>query len=130
MIAIPSLSAVLGPFHILSYAALLGTELYQTFIATKVCFNALPLPEFRALQARLFPAYFRTQSILLFLTVSSIPPTGPMVFLERKDEGIAFAIAGLTALLNFFKFGPATRQAMIDRANQGEYCSSILQLDK
>ncbi|KAL6157329.1 hypothetical protein ACJQWK_07225 [Exserohilum turcicum] len=54
------LSAVLPPCHLLAYSTLLGTELYQTFVMTKVAHRALARPSFVNLQKRVFTIYFKT----------------------------------------------------------------------
>ncbi len=56
---------ILPRLHLLFYATLLGAELFQTFILTKVSFHALPRSAFITLQKRLFPVYFRAQTLYL-----------------------------------------------------------------
>lgn len=109
----------LGPLHVLFYSSLLGTELYQTFVLTKVCFNALPRSAFTTLQKRVFPVYFRGQTLLLLLTAATAPPTGPFALVSNKANWISFAIAGVTAALNLLCYGPRTQQAMVKRIHQG-----------
>ncbi|OLN97526.1 putative mitochondrial outer membrane protein [Colletotrichum chlorophyti] len=111
--------ATLAPYHIISYATLLGTSLFQTFVNTKVCYSELPKSAFTTLQKRLFPIYFRCQTFLLVLTAVTFPPHGPASLLREKLDWIPFAVAGLTAMTNLFIYGPKTRQAMIDRIHQG-----------
>ncbi|KAI1383938.1 uncharacterized protein F4822DRAFT_56018 [Hypoxylon trugodes] len=113
-----SLASFLAPLHLLSYSALLGTELYQTFIVTKVCYQELPRSAFTTLQKRIFPLYFRGQSLLLLLTAATIPPYGPFTLQASKGNWIPFVIAGVTALLNLTVYGPRTRKIMIDRIHQ------------
>ncbi|TDZ22786.1 putative mitochondrial outer membrane protein [Colletotrichum orbiculare MAFF 240422] len=108
----------LAPYHIISYATLLGSTLFQTFINTKICYTELPRPAFTTLQKRLFPVYFRFQSFLLALTVVTFPPGGPITLLKDTRDWVPFVIAGMTAALNLFVYGPRTRQAMIDRSHQ------------
>jgi hypothetical protein len=117
----PSLESVLGPFHVLSYATLLGTQLYQTFIITKVAYIALPRSAFTTLQKRLFPIYFQCQSSLLLLTLLSVPPAGPLSLLRSIHTWAPFAAAGATAALNLCLYGPRTRQIMIERIHQSEF---------
>ncbi|KAF0329914.1 hypothetical protein GQ607_002681 [Colletotrichum asianum] len=112
------MATLLAPCHIISYATLLGTTLFQTFVNTKVCHNELPKTAFTTLQKRLFPIYFRCQSILLVVTALTFPPSGPASLLKDKRDWIPFAIAGVTAILNLFIYGPRTKQAMIDRIHQ------------
>jgi hypothetical protein len=69
-----SIVSVLAPVHLLAYSALLGTELYQTFVLTKASYQALPRSAFTTLQKKLFPIYFQSQSLLLFVVAVSTPP--------------------------------------------------------
>ncbi|ORY18169.1 hypothetical protein BCR34DRAFT_473742 [Clohesyomyces aquaticus] len=109
---------MLGPLHLLSYSALLGTELYQTFVVTKITYQELPRPAFTTLQKRLFPLYFKGQAFLVILTAATIPPHGPSSLIGDRRSWIPFAVAGATAALNFLVYGPLTRQVMIDRVHQ------------
>ncbi|KAF9873230.1 hypothetical protein CkaCkLH20_09393 [Colletotrichum karsti] len=110
--------ALLAPCHIISYATLLGTSLFQTFVNTKICYMELPRSAFTTLQKRLFPIYFRSQSLLLILTALTFPPGGPASLLRDKRDWVPFAVAGVTAVLNLLLYGPRTKQAMIDRIHQ------------
>ncbi|KAI0877761.1 hypothetical protein GGS24DRAFT_445827 [Hypoxylon argillaceum] len=108
----------LAPLHLLSFSTLLGTQLYQSFVVTKICHVSLPRSAFTTLQKRLFPIYFRGQSLLLLLTIVTIPPQGPLTLIANKAAWIPFAIAGATATLNLLVYGPRTRQIMIERIHQ------------
>lgn len=112
-------SAVLPPVHLLAYSALIGTELYQTFVVTKITYRALPRPAFVGLQKQLFPAYFRAQSLLLLAVALTRPPYGPFSSFGEPASCIPFTIAGVTAGLNLALYGPRTRALMIERATQG-----------
>lgn len=114
-----SITSILAPAHLLAFSTLLGTQLYQSFVVTKVAHQALPRPSFISLQKRVFPIYFRTQSLLLVLAVVTSPPYGPLSLLQRKQDIGAFAVASFIALLNLFIFGPRTNQLMTNRAHQG-----------
>nr|XP_036581336.1 uncharacterized protein CTRU02_08851 [Colletotrichum truncatum]KAF6789604.1 hypothetical protein CTRU02_08851 [Colletotrichum truncatum] len=116
--SLPTTMTTLAPYHIISYATLLGTTLFQTFVNTKVCHSALPKSAFTTLQKRIFPIYFRCQTFLLVLTALTFPPGGPASLVKEKRDWIPFAIAGVTAVLNLLVYGPRTRQAMIDRIHQ------------
>ncbi|KAI1735835.1 hypothetical protein F4680DRAFT_452498 [Xylaria scruposa] len=109
---------LLAPLHLLSFSTLLGTQLYQTFVVTKICFVSLPRSAFTTLQKRLFPIYFSGQSMLLLLTIVTIPPHGPLTLVANKVAWIPFAIAGVTAALNLLVYGPRTKQLMIERIHQ------------
>ena len=113
----------LGPLHILFYSSLLGTELYQSFVVTKITHKTLPRSAFTSLQKRLFPVYFFGQSALLFLTIVTIPPAGPLSLIADKTTWIPFSIAGMTSVLNLLIFGPKTRRVMIERIHQGSSSS-------
>ncbi|KAI0452654.1 hypothetical protein F5B21DRAFT_515887 [Xylaria acuta] len=110
--------SLLAPLHLLSFSTLLGTQLYQTFVVTKICYVSLPRSAFTTLQKRLFPIYFRSQSLLLLLTIVTIPPHGPLTLIANKVAWIPFAFAGATAALNLLVYGPRTRQIMIERIHQ------------
>ncbi|KAI0150119.1 hypothetical protein F4776DRAFT_193092 [Hypoxylon sp. NC0597] len=122
----------LAPLHLLSYSTLLGTELYQSFVMTKICHQVLPRSAFTTLQQRVFPLYFRSQALLLLLTAATIPPHGYFTLQESRSNWIPFAVAGVTALLNLMIYGPRTRQIMIDRIHQetrdGRKLSDITEL--
>lgn len=108
----------LAPLHVLSFSTLLGTQLYQSFVMTKVCHQALPRTAFTTLQKRIFPIYFRGQTLLLFITAATIPPYGPWTLKASKSNWVPFVVAGVTALLNLVVYGPRTRQIMVDRIYQ------------
>lgn len=111
-----------GPVHLLCFSTLLGTQLYQTFIITKIAFQALPRQPFATLQAKIFPAYFRFQTAFFLLTALTWPPRGVLSLAEAKSHWIPLAVGMATAVLNLLLFGPRTRRAMIDLVQMGE-CS-------
>lgn len=113
------LDNVLGSCHLICYSTLLGSQLYQTFIVTKIGFIALPRPAFVRLQKQLFPVYFRSQSLLLLATAITFP-TGPLGLVSQPWFVVPLAVAGGTALLNLLKYGPKTRQIMLDRSEHSE----------
>ncbi|KAJ5563036.1 hypothetical protein N7535_002516 [Penicillium sp. DV-2018c] len=103
------------PYHLLSYGALLGTELYQSFINTKICYQALPMKEFIILQKRLFPIYFGTQVGLAALTAATRPPYS-IISLVRDPWGMAsLAVVAVTGCLNWIIYGPRTTTASLVR---------------
>jgi hypothetical protein len=114
-----SLVSILAPVHLLAYSALLGTELYQTFIMTKVTFQSLPRSAFTTLQKRVFPIYFQTQSLGLLFVALTAPPCGPTSLLQTKTEWISLIVAGVTAGLNLLIYGPRTKDLMVERVHQG-----------
>lgn len=87
---------------------------------TKICYNALPLSAFTTLQKKVFPAYFRIQSLLIFLTAATHIPYGPYSLVGSAGDTITLAFAGGMALLNLTMYGPRTQEAMIERIHQGE----------
>lgn len=112
-------SSFLAPFHLFAYSTLLGTQLYQTFVMVKIAHRALPRDAFTTLQKRVFPAYFRSQSLLLALVAVTLPPHGPMSLAREKADWISFLVAGVTAALNLVVFGPRTSRIMMVRKYQG-----------
>ncbi|KAM5347691.1 hypothetical protein ACJ41O_007515 [Fusarium nematophilum] len=116
----PLLQSLAPPLHLLSFSTLLGSQLYQTFIVTKVAFKQLPRTPYIAFQKTIFPIYFHGQALLLFLSAVSFPPHGPLSLIERKEDWIPFAVSGVVSALNLLVFGPRTKKLMLDRVQQGE----------
>lgn len=114
-----TVAATMAPFHLFAYSTLLGTELYQSFVITKLAYQALPRSAFMNLQKRVFPIYFRSQTLLLGLVALTLPPGGPTSSLSSKSTSITFAVAGGTALLNLLIYGPRSQKLMIKRIHQG-----------
>jgi hypothetical protein len=115
-----SFAASIAPIHLLAYSTLLGTELYQSFVMTKVAYQALPRSAFTSLQKRVFPIYFRGQSLLLLLVAATVPPRGPISLARQWTVWVPIIVAGATAALNLLVYGPETQKVMIERVHQGE----------
>lgn len=115
-----SLSPLIGlaSYHMIIYGTLLGTELYQSFVMTKVCYNALPMSAFTTLQKRVFPVYFRGQTLLLVLTALTHPPYGPVSLAATLWDLIPLAFGGAMAALNLMVWGPRAQTAMTERIHQ------------
>ena len=126
----------LASYHLIIYGTLLGTELYQvsissmqikasltcdtkSFVMTKVCYNALPMSAFTTLQKRVFPVYFRGQTLLLLFTALTHPPYGPISLATSIWDLIPLAFGGAMAALNLMVWGPRAQTAMIERIHQG-----------
>lgn len=112
------IATAMAPLHLLAYSTLLGTELYQSFAMTKLAFQSLPRSAFTTLQKRVFPVYFRSQTLLLIVVALTLPPSGPVSFCNMSNS-ITFALAGGAALLNLLIYGPRTQRIMIERIHQG-----------
>ena len=87
---------------------------------TKVCYNALPMSAFTTLQKRVFPVYFRGQTLLLVLTALTHPPHGPVSLATSTWDLIPLAFGGAMAALNLMVWGPRAQTAMVERIHQGE----------
>lgn len=87
---------------------------------TKICYKALHISAFTTLQKKVFPAYFRIQSLLIFLTAATHIPYGPYSLVASAGDTITLAFAGGLALLNLTIYGPRTQEAMVERIHQGE----------
>lgn len=110
---------ILAPVHFVVYSTLLGTQLYQTCVITHIAYESLPRSAFTTLQKRLFPIYFRSQSLLLLLLVATTPQHGPVSLFQSKVDWISMLVAGVTAGLNLVVFGPQTKDLMVERVHQG-----------
>ncbi|CAK1363567.1 unnamed protein product [Cercospora beticola] len=116
----------LAPYHLLSYGILLGTTVYQSFVNTKVCYQALPASAFTTLQKRIFPVYFQIQTALLIVTVLTAPPYGPVLLIQKKRDWVPLVFASGMTLLNLFIYGPRTQTAMMERIHQGATTRRII----
>ena len=87
---------------------------------TKVCFQALPMAQFTALQRKVFPLYFKLQVGLLTVVALTYPPMS-LVSLSRCWQDYALlAIALGVSTLNLRVYGPRTEAIMIERSHQGK----------
>ena len=93
----------------------------QSFVMTKVCYTALPMSSFTTLQKKVFPTYFKIQSILLAVTLLTYPPASLLALYKAPLDAGLLAFASATAAANVAKYGPATLNAMVARIHQGDY---------
>lgn len=119
-----------APYHILSYGTLLGSEIFQSFIAGVTAFRVLPRPQFATLQSALFPIYFAMQSALPVALALTYPaertaigttPSGIFGIFEppnRLHVLTPIAITFFTGLANMLYIGPATTKCMRERKHQ------------
>ncbi|EED16852.1 hypothetical protein TSTA_019140 [Talaromyces stipitatus ATCC 10500] len=105
------------PYHILAYGTFLGSQLYQSFINTNICFRSLPPQNFNNLNKRLFPVYFRCQLGFAVLTFVTRPPGTWLQLSAVNDVGnLLLGLATVMAGLNWYIFGPRTSDAMVEKA--------------
>jgi uncharacterized membrane protein len=125
-------------YHILAYGTLLGSTMFQTFIAGPVAFKALPRPSFSSLQSAIFPVFFSIQSVLPVVLALTWPgkkvleTAGGLAVREgaglkgllQNDNFwtglIPVAIMFGTAFINLTVFGPTTMKVMKERKHQGK----------
>ncbi|KAJ6007482.1 hypothetical protein N7540_011458 [Penicillium herquei] len=113
------------PYHILSYGTLLGTELFQSFVNTKLCYTHLPMREFLILQKRVFPIYFGCQIGLAALTAATYPPYSIVSLAKNVWSAVPLGVVIVMGSLNYFVFGPkTTTTAFVRRALQGKSSES------
>jgi hypothetical protein len=131
----PSLATFTNPkpYHIISYGTLLGSTLFQSFIAGPFAYSALPRPQFSTLQQKIFPTYFAFQTALPVVLALTWPGANVAGKAFRNDAGWrgvletgnfwdALVPIGLmfgTGLLNMVLLGPATTKVMRERKHQG-----------
>ncbi|KAF2209264.1 hypothetical protein CERZMDRAFT_47401 [Cercospora zeae-maydis SCOH1-5] len=106
-------------YHILTYGTLLGSNLFQTFLAGPVAYKALPRPSFSTLQQAIFPPYFTFQTALplvLALTWPGEKIAAAGGAAEHRWTAFAPVFAMFaTSLLNLLVLGPATTKVMKER---------------
>lgn len=115
------------PFHILAYGTLLGTEVFQSFIAGTTAFRVLPRASFSTLQSALFPIYFSMQTALPVVLALTFPSAqlslttatgGLFDSANRLPALVPLATIFITSLLNLAVVGPATSKTMRERKHQ------------
>ncbi|EMF16105.1 uncharacterized protein SEPMUDRAFT_147767 [Sphaerulina musiva SO2202] len=124
-------------YHILAYGTLLGSNLFQTFLAGPLAFKALPRPQFSTLQQAIFPPYFGFQTILPLALALTWPGerlvavagnaiaarhhagyTGLLQEQNRWTALIPIVTMFATSLANLLVLGPATTKVMKLRKHQ------------
>ncbi|KAI4248525.1 MAG: hypothetical protein L6R40_001087 [Gallowayella cf. fulva] len=133
-----SILTTLAPYHFIAYGTLLGSSIFQSFIAGPIAFKALPRPQFSTLQSAIFPIYFSLQSalpiVLAFtypsLKSSSATPllggkaaaaggiTGFMAEENRWSAAVPIAACCAANVVNLVWAGPKTTEIMKVRKHQ------------
>ena len=116
--------AISGTHHSVQHASRLTPQTdieFQSFVMTKVCFNALPMSSFTTLQKRVFPIYFKLQSLLLLCTALTHPPLGPLSLVRSRTDLALLGFSGAMAALNLTVYGPRMEKTMMERIHQGIY---------
>lgn len=112
------------------YGTLLGTEVFQSFVAGITAYKVLPRPQFATLQSALFPIYFSMQTALPIILALTFP--GERTAIGRLPSSISgvldpslrthvfapLAIMFVTALANLSYIGPQTTKIMRERKHQ------------
>jgi hypothetical protein len=112
-----------------SYGTLLGSTLFQSFIAGVVAFKVLPRPQFSTLQKHTFPVYFTLQTVTplaMILTYPSgasrlIPYLSSTPVLQSPTDRLTAWLIGtmlVTAVANLVYVGPKTTEIMKIRKHQ------------
>ncbi|KAH8663616.1 hypothetical protein BGZ60DRAFT_432753 [Tricladium varicosporioides] len=108
----------LGSYHLIAWGSLLGTELYQSFVMTKLCYVHLPRPQFTTLQKRVFPVYFNIQTGLALATALTYPSGSVVGLIDNTTDVIILGVTFGLSVLNMFVYGPRTSKAMVERVHQ------------
>ncbi|MCJ1261899.1 hypothetical protein MMC22_001768 [Lobaria immixta] len=125
-----SLFATPGPYHVIAYGTLLGSSIFQSFIAGPIAYKALSRPQFSSLQQAIFPIYFSLQSALpVFLALTypgiksplGLAPSGiGGFFAENNRYSVLTPLVTIFAInvANLVVLGPATTKIMRERKHQ------------
>jgi hypothetical protein len=137
----PNFASLSDPkaYHILAYGTLLGSTMFQTFIAGPVAFKALPRPSFSSLQSAIFPVFFSIQTALPIVLALTWPGSKVLSaaggLAVRENAGLKGLLhddnlySGLipvgimlgTAVVNLLFLGPTTLKVMKERKHQGKF---------
>lgn len=120
-----------GPYHILAYGTLFGTNIFQSFIGGIMAFKVLPRAQFAQLQKALFPIYFSIQTVIpLILAITyPLPSQTPgsstssltSVLFDpfiRNTVLIPLVTMFVCGLANWSVIGPMTTKVMQERKHQ------------
>lgn len=115
-----------------SYGTLLGTEVFQSFIAGVQAYRVLPRPQFATLQSALFPIYFSMQTALPIVMAITYPGersavgntniglSGVLAEVNRFGVLLPLVTIFATSAANLAIIGPATTKCMRERKHQGK----------
>ncbi|GAA5908863.1 Tmh18p [Sporobolomyces salmoneus] len=99
--------------HNLIAGTLLGSTLWHGFIGGIVSYRTLPRQQFGLLQSKLFPHYFRLQSLGSFALLGLYHRAGKLV---RSDRNMwVLSAMAVTSSLNWLIIGPWTTAVMKKR---------------
>ncbi|KAI5287252.1 hypothetical protein KEM52_001681, partial [Ascosphaera acerosa] len=125
------MESMLAPAHILSYGTLLGSQVFETFVASVIAFKSLERPAFSKLQNHTFPCYFGMTTALpvvvaltfpgLKTAVSTVAPSLAGVLDESVRCGtlVPLATVFFTSLTNLVCFLPRAKEIKAQRAKLG-----------
>ncbi|GAA5826298.1 hypothetical protein JCM5353_003781 [Sporobolomyces roseus] len=99
--------------HNLIAGTLLGSTLWHGFIGGLVSYKTLPRQQFGNLQSKLFPHYFRLQSLGSLALIGLYHRAGKLVKSDRNV--IVLAVMAATSSLNWIIIGPWTTAVMKKR---------------
>ncbi|CAF0980298.1 unnamed protein product [Adineta steineri] len=95
-----------APYHLLSYASLIGATLWHSFVSSLIARKTLPRPQLGQLQSKLFPIYFSLQTALSGICLLTT---------RNRNAQIIFVIGIVGGLINLIVFGPWTIKLMNKR---------------
>ncbi|KAF1985200.1 hypothetical protein K402DRAFT_334990, partial [Aulographum hederae CBS 113979] len=114
-----------------SYGSLLGTTLFQSFLAGPLAYKALSRPQFATLQTKTFPYYFGLQSVLPVLLCLTYPGAkhlsarlhslgvyGVLAEENRWSVLVPLGVMFGAGVLNWAVVGPWTTKVMKERKHQ------------
>lgn len=119
-----------SPTNRSSYGTLLGSSIFQSFIAGIVSFRALPRASFATLQSALFPIYFAMQTALPVLIALTFPAERTAIGMTSSSiNGVLepghrlhvltpLLVTALTGAANLLFIGPMTTTCMKERKHQ------------
>lgn len=98
--------------HLLSWAILVGTNLWTTFFAGLTMFKNLPRQVFGKLQSKLFPQYFMLQTAGSAIALATLYYSGTGIL---KPQLYSLGVALVGSLANWLAVEPHTTGIMLER---------------
>jgi len=88
-------------------------------VMTKLCYLHIPMPQFTQLQKKVFPVYFKIQTVLCLFTAVTVPPASLLSVISSPFTALPLGLILFPSVINLAVYGPRTSQAMIARTHQG-----------
>ncbi|XP_064382489.1 transmembrane protein 205-like [Halichondria panicea] len=112
-----ALSTAVRLFHLFSFAAWLGVQIWVTFFAGFTMYQYMPRHMFGFIQSKLFPKYFLLGTILSSVTIVTFLIEHPFTDWDftEKMQGYSLAVSLLMVIVNLVYLEPQTTKCTFSK---------------